>query len=126
MPCCRYAWSWGDGGLAGLRGTERGGQWQPVRGRPSLSLPLQAVLKRGLKTTCTIIPLMKKDHEDNLEFFLSNMGQLYLTGCVPAQPWEAPHQPGHRPALRLSPGSRPLGAGATSAPLPCPPLARLS
>ena len=69
---------------------------------------------------------MKKDHEDNLEFFLSNMGQLYLTGCVPAQPWEAPHWPGHRPALRLSPGSGPLGAGATSAPLPCPPLPRLS
>uniref|UniRef100_A0AAN0MN29 Fatty acid synthase n=1 Tax=Bubalus bubalis TaxID=89462 RepID=A0AAN0MN29_BUBBU len=41
---------------------------------------LQAVLKRGLKSSCTIIPLMKKDHRDNLEFFLSNMGRLYLTG----------------------------------------------
>uniref|UniRef100_F1N647 Fatty acid synthase n=1 Tax=Bos taurus TaxID=9913 RepID=F1N647_BOVIN len=41
---------------------------------------LQAVLKRGLKSSCTIIPLMKKDHRDNLEFFLSNVGQLYLTG----------------------------------------------
>lgn len=111
-----------EGWWAGQAPWDRaGGQWEPVRGRPSLSLPLQAVLKRGLKTSCTIIPLMKKDHKDNLEFFLSSMGRLYLTGCVPAQPWEAPHQPGHRPALRLSPGSGPLGAGATSAPLPCPP-----
>ncbi|XP_052513198.1 fatty acid synthase [Budorcas taxicolor] len=41
---------------------------------------LQAILKRGLQPSCTIIPLMKKDHRDNLEFFLSNIGQLYLTG----------------------------------------------
>uniref|UniRef100_A0A4X2LHQ6 Fatty acid synthase n=1 Tax=Vombatus ursinus TaxID=29139 RepID=A0A4X2LHQ6_VOMUR len=41
---------------------------------------LQAVLKRGLKPTCTIIPLMKKDHKDNLEFFLTNIGKLHLTG----------------------------------------------
>ncbi|XDA81106.1 hypothetical protein R6Z07F_011082 [Ovis aries] len=41
---------------------------------------LQAILKRGLQPSCTIIPLMKKDHRDNLEFFLSNVGQLYLTG----------------------------------------------
>ncbi|KAM5216963.1 fatty acid synthase [Hipposideros larvatus] len=41
---------------------------------------LQAVLKRGLKPSCTIIPLMKKDHADNLQFFLSNVGQLHLAG----------------------------------------------
>ncbi|XP_037348616.1 fatty acid synthase [Talpa occidentalis] len=41
---------------------------------------LQAVLKRGLKSSCTIIPLMKKDHPDNLEFFLSNVGKLHLAG----------------------------------------------
>ncbi|XP_074080916.1 fatty acid synthase [Macrotis lagotis] len=41
---------------------------------------LQAVLKRGLKPTCTNIPLMKKDHKDNLEFFLTNIGKLHLTG----------------------------------------------
>ncbi|KAF6093695.1 fatty acid synthase [Phyllostomus discolor] len=41
---------------------------------------LQAVLKRGLKPGCTVIPLMKKDHEDNLRFFLSNAGRLHLAG----------------------------------------------
>nr|XP_023412547.1 LOW QUALITY PROTEIN: fatty acid synthase [Loxodonta africana] len=41
---------------------------------------LQAVLKRGLKSSCVIIPLMKKDHRDNLEFFLANIGKLHLTG----------------------------------------------
>ncbi|KAM4844089.1 fatty acid synthase [Thomomys bottae] len=41
---------------------------------------LQAVLKRGVKPSCTIIPLMKKDHKDNLEFFLTNLGKLHLTG----------------------------------------------
>ncbi|KAG8507553.1 Fatty acid synthase [Galemys pyrenaicus] len=41
---------------------------------------LQAVLKRGLKPGCTIIPLMKKGHPDNLEFFLSNLGKLHLAG----------------------------------------------
>ncbi|XP_008048097.1 fatty acid synthase isoform X2 [Carlito syrichta] len=44
---------------------------------------LQAVLKRGLKPGCTIIPLMKKDHRDNLAFFLSNTGKLFLTGIHP-------------------------------------------
>lgn len=43
---------------------------------------LQAVLKRGLKTGCTIIPLMKKDHKDNLEFFLSNVAKLHLAGIT--------------------------------------------
>uniref|UniRef100_A0A8D1BP89 Fatty acid synthase n=1 Tax=Sus scrofa TaxID=9823 RepID=A0A8D1BP89_PIG len=41
---------------------------------------LQAVLKRSLESSCTIIPLMKKDHRDNLEFFLSNVGRLHLAG----------------------------------------------
>ncbi|XP_054986055.1 fatty acid synthase [Sorex araneus] len=41
---------------------------------------LQAVLKRGLKTGCTVVPLMKKDHRDNLEFFLSNVAKLHLAG----------------------------------------------
>lgn len=41
---------------------------------------LQAVLKRGLKPSCTILPLMKKDHRDNLEFLLTNLGKLHLTG----------------------------------------------
>ncbi|XP_023584963.1 fatty acid synthase [Trichechus manatus latirostris] len=41
---------------------------------------LQAILKRGLKSSCTIIPLMKKGHKDNLEFFLSNIGKLHLSG----------------------------------------------
>lgn len=41
---------------------------------------LQAVLKRGLKPGCTVVPLMKKDHEDNLCFFLGNAGRLHLAG----------------------------------------------
>ncbi|XP_028643680.1 fatty acid synthase [Grammomys surdaster] len=41
---------------------------------------LQAVLKRGVKSSCTIIPLMKRDHKDNLEFFLTNLGKVHLTG----------------------------------------------
>lgn len=41
---------------------------------------LQAVLKRGVKPSCTIIPLMKRDHKDNLEFFLTNIGKVHLTG----------------------------------------------
>ncbi|XP_075418526.1 fatty acid synthase isoform X2 [Tenrec ecaudatus] len=43
---------------------------------------LQAVLKRGLPPSCTIIPLMKKDHKDNLSFFLDNVGKLHLTGIT--------------------------------------------
>ncbi|XP_032285376.1 fatty acid synthase [Phoca vitulina] len=41
---------------------------------------LQGVLKRGVKPSCTIIPLMKKDQRDNLEFFLRNVGRLHLLG----------------------------------------------
>lgn len=45
-------------------------------------LPRQAVLKRGLKSSCAIIPLMKKDQTDNLEFFLRSVGRLHLLGWV--------------------------------------------
>nr|XP_045015104.1 fatty acid synthase-like isoform X2 [Jaculus jaculus]XP_045015105.1 fatty acid synthase-like isoform X2 [Jaculus jaculus] len=41
---------------------------------------LQAVLRRGVKPSCTIIPLMKKDQKDNLEFFLTHLGKVHLTG----------------------------------------------
>uniref|UniRef100_A0A8D0N571 Fatty acid synthase n=1 Tax=Sus scrofa TaxID=9823 RepID=A0A8D0N571_PIG len=55
---------------------------------------LQAVLKRSLESSCTIIPLMKKDHRDNLEFFLSNVGRLHLAGSpAPAPSAEAARLP---------------------------------
>lgn len=41
---------------------------------------LQAILKRGLKPTCSILPLMKRGHTNNLEFFLSNIGKIYMNG----------------------------------------------
>ncbi|KAM6473364.1 fatty acid synthase isoform 2-T2 [Liasis olivaceus] len=41
---------------------------------------LQAILKRSLKPTCTILPLMKREHKNNLEFFLTNVGKIHLTG----------------------------------------------
>ncbi|XP_070596224.1 fatty acid synthase [Erythrolamprus reginae] len=41
---------------------------------------LQAILKRSLKPTCTILPLMRREHKNNLEFFLSNVGKIHLTG----------------------------------------------
>ncbi|XP_034563602.1 fatty acid synthase [Notolabrus celidotus] len=41
---------------------------------------LQAILKRSLKHTCTILPLMKRGHTNNLEFFLSNIGKVYMSG----------------------------------------------
>ncbi|XP_071429466.1 fatty acid synthase [Pithys albifrons albifrons] len=41
---------------------------------------LQAVLRRALKPTCTILPLMKKEHKNNLEFFLTHIGKIHLTG----------------------------------------------
>lgn len=45
---------------------------------------LQAILKRSLKQTCSILPLMKKGHSNNLEFFLSNIGKMYMNGLVDA------------------------------------------
>ncbi|XP_063817309.1 fatty acid synthase [Pseudophryne corroboree] len=41
---------------------------------------LQAILRRSLKPTNTILPLMKKGHSNNLEFFLANIGKVYLNG----------------------------------------------
>ncbi|KAM8947762.1 fatty acid synthase isoform 2-T2 [Pelodytes ibericus] len=41
---------------------------------------LQAILRRSLKPTNTILPLMKKGHGNNLEFFLTNIGKIYLNG----------------------------------------------
>ncbi|XP_069807612.1 fatty acid synthase isoform X2 [Dendropsophus ebraccatus] len=41
---------------------------------------LQAILRRSLKPTNTILPLMKKGHSNNLEFFLTNIGKAYLNG----------------------------------------------
>ncbi|XP_073540254.1 fatty acid synthase [Phyllobates terribilis] len=41
---------------------------------------LQAILRRSLKPTNTILPLMKKGHSNNLEFFLTNIGKVYLNG----------------------------------------------
>ncbi|XP_076014659.1 fatty acid synthase [Genypterus blacodes] len=41
---------------------------------------LQAILKRTLKPTCCILPLMKRGHANNLEFFLSNVGKVYMNG----------------------------------------------
>lgn len=114
MPCCRYVWSRRAGRLAGPGGLERG----PVgtgQGRPSCSLPLQAILKRGLQPSCTIIPLMKKDHRDNLEFFLSNVGQLYLTGA-PLSLLNLGGSSAARPqgGLEMVPRERASGCWATS------------
>ncbi|KAG8446408.1 hypothetical protein GDO86_014021 [Hymenochirus boettgeri] len=41
---------------------------------------LQAVLRRSLKPTNLILPLMKKGHSNNMEFFLANVGKVYLSG----------------------------------------------
>ncbi|XP_066519867.1 fatty acid synthase [Hoplias malabaricus] len=41
---------------------------------------LQAILKRSLKTSCSILPLMKRGHANNLEFFLSHVGKIYMNG----------------------------------------------
>lgn len=55
----------------------------------------QAVLKRGLKPSCTVLPLMKKDHADNLRFLLGSVGRLHLAGWVCAH-----HQGLSGPLLR--------------------------
>uniref|UniRef100_A0A8C5H966 Fatty acid synthase n=1 Tax=Gouania willdenowi TaxID=441366 RepID=A0A8C5H966_GOUWI len=41
---------------------------------------LQAILKRSLNDTCSIHPLMKRGHVNNLEFLLSNIGKIYTSG----------------------------------------------
>lgn len=40
----------------------------------------QAILKRSLKPTCSVVPLMKRGHANNLEFFLSNVGRIFMNG----------------------------------------------
>ncbi|XP_055839922.1 fatty acid synthase isoform X2 [Episyrphus balteatus] len=44
---------------------------------------LQAILKRALDSSCTNISLLKRNHENNVEFFLSNIGKLYAAGAQP-------------------------------------------
>lgn len=41
---------------------------------------LQAILKRSLKPTSSILPLMKRGHANNLEFFLSHVGKMFMNG----------------------------------------------
>ena len=41
---------------------------------------LQAILKRSVGAEAVNIPLMKRNHPDNLEFFLSNLGKIYANG----------------------------------------------
>ncbi|XP_046888952.1 fatty acid synthase isoform X1 [Hypomesus transpacificus] len=41
---------------------------------------LQAILRRSLKPTCCILPLMKRGHANNLEYFLSHIGKAYVNG----------------------------------------------
>ena len=36
---------------------------------------LQALLKRSLGSECTFVGLMKRHHQDNLEFLLSSLGK---------------------------------------------------
>ena len=45
---------------------------------------LQAILKRSLSTGCEFLSLLNRKKPDNLEYFLSNIGKLYLSG-VPVQ-----------------------------------------
>ena len=47
-----------------------------------LCRPLQAILRRSLKPTCCILPLMKRGHANNLEYFLSHIGKAYVNGSV--------------------------------------------
>ena len=46
---------------------------------------LQAILKRSLNPQTVKIPLMKRKHPNNLEFFLTGLGKLYASGidCDP-------------------------------------------
>lgn len=44
---------------------------------------LQAILRRSLKPTVTNISLHKRDHSNNLTFFLTNLGKLYNAGAQP-------------------------------------------
>ncbi|XP_037959865.1 fatty acid synthase [Teleopsis dalmanni] len=44
---------------------------------------LQAILKRALGPVATNISLVKRGHENNVEFFLTNIGKLYAAGGQP-------------------------------------------
>ncbi|XP_050089071.1 fatty acid synthase [Anopheles aquasalis] len=44
---------------------------------------LQAILKRALGKEATNLSLMKRDHDNNLIFLLSNLGKLYAAGAQP-------------------------------------------
>lgn len=44
---------------------------------------LQAVLRRSLPSTVTNIGLNKRDHPNNLAFFLESLGKLYMAGAQP-------------------------------------------
>uniref|UniRef100_A0A1I8NSS5 Fatty acid synthase n=1 Tax=Stomoxys calcitrans TaxID=35570 RepID=A0A1I8NSS5_STOCA len=44
---------------------------------------LQAILKRALGSEATNISLVKRGHENNVEFFLMNLGKLYSAGAQP-------------------------------------------
>lgn len=41
---------------------------------------LNAILRRGLPSTCTSFGLTKKGHENNLEFLLQNLGKMHAAG----------------------------------------------
>uniref|UniRef100_A0A1L8DZ80 Fatty acid synthase n=1 Tax=Nyssomyia neivai TaxID=330878 RepID=A0A1L8DZ80_9DIPT len=45
---------------------------------------LQAILKRSLGKNVTNLSLVKRNHENNLQFLLSNVGKLYEAGAQPA------------------------------------------
>lgn len=44
---------------------------------------LQAILKRSLGNDCLNISLMKRQHADNVQFMLTNIGKLYAAGAQP-------------------------------------------
>lgn len=41
---------------------------------------MQAILKRTLHPDCEFLSLMNRKEEDNLKYFLCNIGKLYATG----------------------------------------------
>lgn len=59
---------------------------------------LQAILKRSLKHTCSIVPLMKRGHSNNLDFFLSSVGKIYMSGINVDCNMLTPHTPYPVPA----------------------------
>ena len=44
---------------------------------------LQAILKRSLGSECTNISLMKRQHANNVQFMLTNLGKLFAAGGQP-------------------------------------------